>query len=92
MYIAVSLYLGYIGMDHVITEYCYKGTILQRYYRKMTYNYFVKFHGKKNLGPQHGHAISIPTPCYNEVHYKGTTVYRHRSGSSDDVFVKFLNK
>ena len=25
-----------IGMDHVISELCYKGTILQRNYRKMT--------------------------------------------------------
>ena len=30
------LYLGSIGMDHVISEPCYKGTILQRNYRKMT--------------------------------------------------------
>ena len=25
-----------IGMDHVISEPFYKGTILQRYYKKMT--------------------------------------------------------
>ena len=42
-----------MGMDHVISELCYKGTILQRYYRNMTilwsfsYNSFVRFHGKK---------------------------------------------
>ena len=28
--------LGSIGMDCVITETCYKGTILQKNYRKMT--------------------------------------------------------
>ena len=46
------LYLGSIGMDHVISESYYTGVILQRNYRKMTmlwsfsYNSFVKFHGK----------------------------------------------
>ena len=45
---------GSIEMDLVISEPCYKGTILQRNYRKMTiiwsfsYNSFVKFHVKKN--------------------------------------------
>ena len=40
-------------MDHVISESCYIGSILQRNYRKMTiswsfsYNSFVKFRGKK---------------------------------------------
>ena len=49
----IMIYLRSIGMDHVISELCYKGTILQRNYRKMTipwsfsYNSFVKFHGKK---------------------------------------------
>ena len=39
-------------MEHVLSEPCYKGTVLQRNYRKMTilwsfsFNYFVKFHGK----------------------------------------------
>ena len=48
----ITLYLGSIGMDHVISESCYKGTILQRNDRKMTiswsfsYHYYVKFHGK----------------------------------------------
>ena len=43
------LYLGSIGMDNVISEPCYKGTILQRDYRKMTigHNSFVRFHSKK---------------------------------------------
>ena len=27
---------GFIGMDLIISEVCYKGTILQRNYRKMT--------------------------------------------------------
>ena len=44
---------GSIRMDHVKSESFYKGGILQRTYRKMTilwsfsYNFFVKFHGKK---------------------------------------------
>ena len=46
------LNLGSIGMDHVLSESCYKETILQWNYRKMTillsfsYNSFVKFYGK----------------------------------------------
>ena len=32
----IILYLGSIGMDRVISEPCYKETILQRNYRKMT--------------------------------------------------------
>ena len=48
----ITLCLESIVMDHVISELRYKGTILQRHYRKMTmkwsfsYNTFVKFHGK----------------------------------------------
>ena len=50
--------VGSIGMDHVffINELCYKGTLLQRNYRKMTitwsfsyHNSFVKVCGK-NIG------------------------------------------
>ena len=70
------LYLGSIGMDCVISELCYKGTILQRNYRKMTikwsfyYNSLVKFHGTKIWEPQHD-----LIPCYNEACYKGTVLY-----------------
>ena len=51
----IALYLGSIRTDHVISEPCYKGMILQRNYRKMTilwsfsYDPFVKFHGKNIL-------------------------------------------
>ena len=42
----ITLCLGSIGMDHVISELCYKGTILQRNVMKMTlsfsYNSFAK--------------------------------------------------
>ena len=57
------LYLGSIGMDRVISELCYKGTILQRNYRKMTikwsfsYNSFVKFHGTKIWESQNDRVI-----------------------------------
>ena len=60
----IMLYLGSIGMDRVISEPCYKGTILQRNYRKMTikwsfsYNSFVKFHGTKIWEWQHDRVIS----------------------------------
>ena len=61
---------GFIGMDQVIRE-----SFLQRNYRKMTiswsffYNFFVKFHGKKNWEPQHDHVIS--NLCYKEACLKG---------------------
>ena len=60
----IMLYLGSIGMDCAISEPCYKGTILQRNYRKMTikwsfsYNSFVKFHGTKICELQHDCVIS----------------------------------
>ena len=52
------------GPDRVIREQCYKGTALQRNYRKMTiswpfsYNSLVKLHGNKLLEPQNDRAIS----------------------------------
>ena len=39
----ITLYLGYIGIDHVIIELCYKATILQRNIRKMTIHFMVIF-------------------------------------------------
>ena len=54
------LYLGSIGMDHVISESCFKGIILQRnnffailkrnnkFFCKRNNNFVVKFHSKKN--------------------------------------------
>ena len=53
----MMLYLVSIGMDRVISEASYKGTILQRNNRKMiikwsfSYNSFVKFHGTKIWEP-----------------------------------------
>ena len=55
---------------------CYKGTISQRNYRKMTiqwsfsYDSFVKFHAKK-FG-SHNITVLYPNLCYNKVCYKGT--------------------
>ena len=40
--------LGSIGMNSIISEWCYKETVFQRNYRKMTIfsiNSFIKFHG-----------------------------------------------
>ena len=66
-------------MDHVIIESCYKGTILQRIYRKMTISWsfshesFVKFHGKKKIGSYM--TMLYPNACYNKVCYIGTALY-----------------
>ena len=78
----IALFLGYSGLDHVINESCYKRTILQRNYRKMTiswsfsYNSFVKFHGKK-IG-SHNMTLLYPNTFYSEVCYKGTALYLFR--------------
>ena len=53
-----SLYnamFGSIGMDHVISESCYSGTLLHKNYWEMTmtlsfsYNFIVKFHWESQL-------------------------------------------
>ena len=64
----ITLCLGSIRMGCVISDLCYKGTILQKNCRKMTrkmtilwsfsYQSFVKFHSKKNWEPQHDCGIS----------------------------------
>ena len=72
----ITLCLGSLEINCVISKSCYKGTILQRNYRKMTviwsfsYNSFVKFHGKK-IG-SHYMARFFLNPCNNEVCYKGS--------------------
>ena len=60
-------------MDRVISELCYKGTILQRTNRKMTIKCysFVKFHDKK-FGSHM--TVLYPNLCYNEVCYKGNAL------------------
>ena len=73
--------LGSIGMDHFISEPCHKGTILKRNYRKTTiqwsfsYNFFEKFHGKRNLEATTFKSVLYPNPYYNEVCYKVTVLY-----------------
>ena len=63
----IKLYLGFIEKDSVISESCYKGTILKRNSRKMTlkwsfsYNSIVKFHGKK---------IGSHNQTYGQIHWK----------------------
>ena len=55
---------GILLNGQAVSELCYKGTILQRNYRKITIlwsfscNSFVKFHGKKIWEPQHDSVIS----------------------------------
>ena len=46
--------LGFKGMDHVISEKCYKGTTEWSF----SYNSFVKIHGKYFLVSQNDLAIS----------------------------------
>ena len=59
-----TLWLGTIGMDRVISEPCYTGTILQQNYSKLTilwsfsYNSFVKFCGNGIGEPQHDSILS----------------------------------
>ena len=69
-------------MDHVISELCNNGTILQRNYmylcRKMTISWsfrfpLILFHGKK-FGC-HNMNMLYPNSCYNEVCYNGTVLY-----------------
>ena len=66
-YSAVHLYHYFWVYEWtVISEPCYKETILQKNYRKMTiiwsfsYNSIVKFHGKTICEPLHDHVISKP--------------------------------
>ena len=67
-------------MYHVLSEACYKGTILQKNYRKMTipwsfsYNPFVKFHGKIN--GSHNMTVLYPNLCYKKVFYKRTVALK----------------
>ena len=74
----IILYMGSIGMDHVISELWFTGTILQRNYRKMTiklsfsYNSFEKFQVK--IFGIHIMTMLYPNLCYNEVCNKGTTL------------------
>ena len=67
----IALFVGFMGMHNVISKLYYKGTILQRNYRKMIMvviiiNFpiipFLKFCGIKFLKPQHDNVIS--KPCY----------------------------
>ena len=80
-YFCRSVFLGSIKLEIVISESCYKATILQRNDRKMTmawsisYNSFVKLQDKK-IG-SHKMSLLHPNPCYNEVCYcyVGTALY-----------------
>ena len=68
-------------VDCVISELCYKGTILQRNYRKMTIlwsfscNSFVKFQGKKMGATTRQCYHVISKSVYNEVCYKETALH-----------------
>ena len=71
-------YLGSMGMNRVISESCYKVTILQKSYRKMTMNgHFpiIPFENsiEKNLEVTTG--LLYPNPCHIKVYYKGTAMY-----------------
>ena len=55
-------------MDHIINEFCYKGTILI-----LGILFFVQFHCTK-FG-SHNMIMLYPNPCFNKVRYKETTVH-----------------
>ena len=56
----IMLCMGSMGMDCVIRESCYKGTISQRNYLwSFYYNSFVKFHGKNIWEPQNDSVTEI---------------------------------
>ena len=84
----IMLCLWSIGMKLVISESCYKETILQRNNRKMTiqwsfsYNSFLKFHGKKN--ESHNMNGLYPNQYYNKVCYIGTPLYKTLVGGVDN--------
>ena len=79
-------------MDHVISEVCYKGTILQRNNRKMTiswsfsYNSFVKFCGKR-FGIHM--TVFYLNLCCNKVCNKGTALCMVKEYLKKDLGIEF---
>ena len=73
-------------MDLFICESCYKGTILQRNYKKITisYNFFVICHDIRVLS--HNMTMLHPNSCYDEACYKGTALYQYSSRIFQRVF------
>ena len=67
--------IGCIGMDHVISELCYKETILQSNYRKVTIiwyfligNFFEKFQVENSQKSEsHNMLMLYPNACDIEV-------------------------
>ena len=57
---------------------------MKRFYRKITLNTFVKFHGKKIWEP-HSMVVLYPNLCYNKVCYIGAALYKH-------VYLHFQSK
>ena len=70
----MMLYLESFRMGCVISESCYKGTILQRNYRKMTMLFLCKIPWYTNLEPQHDGVLLYRNLCYKEICYKGTAL------------------
>ena len=76
--------LGSIGMDCVISELCYVGTILQRNFRKMTitwsfsYNCCVKLLRKK-FG-SHNMTVLYPNLCYKKSTLSLPIIYEDQKG------------
>ena len=71
----ITLYLGSIGMDCVISDLCYKG----KFYRGIIHGHFsiiplqnamVKQFGSHNMG------MLYPILCYKEVFCKGIALYQ----------------
>ena len=75
---------GSICMDRVISEWCYKGTILQRNYRKnvhfsLSFSHSSLKNSRINKFGSHNITVVYPNLCYNKMCYKGTAlcIYFH---------------
>ena len=75
----IMLYLGYIGTDCVISELCYKGTILQSNDRKITISWSFFYDSFENSMVKkiwsYNMTLLYTNLCYNDVCFKGTALY-----------------
>ena len=64
-----------LGMDHVISESCYKGIIFKSMTEKrsFSYNFFIKFNGEKT--GNHSMTMFYLNPCYDQGCFKGTALH-----------------
>ena len=74
----ILLYLGSIGMDCVISELCYKGTILQSNDREMTISWSFSYNSFENSLVKKIRSYNMTALytnlCYKDVCLKGTAL------------------